>query len=187
MDVHLSDRDRQLLRDALGEAQRIGMLGDEPLDAMIDRSMGFVRGIPAGTETVVDLGSGGGDPGLVIAVCCPEIHITLVDRRAKRTDLLARLVGRLELSPRVEVVEADVAHLHVRFPERSWDVATSRGFGSPAYTVAHAAPLLPPRGILLVSEPPDSHGERWFSREIAESGLHFEAVEDGIARLIKDS
>ena len=44
---------------------------------------------------LVDLGSGGGLPGLVLADAYPERAITLVDRREKRTDFLRRAVRRL--------------------------------------------------------------------------------------------
>lgn len=187
MDPVLSAESRQKLHDALGEAQRIGMLGQGSLDDVIDRSLGFVRQIPDGARDVIDVGSGGGDPGLVIAVSCPGLQVTLVDRRAKRTDLLARLVGRLGVADRVEVIEADVAHLPRQCPGRTWDVVTSRGFGSPLYTAEHASPLLRIGGCLLVSEPPESSGDRWQSEAIDGTGLRLETVSLGVARLIKVS
>lgn len=152
---------RQNLLDALGEAQRIGMLGATPLDQVIERSLAFVAALPETVGSVVDLGSGGGDPGLVIAVADPTLQVTLVDRRQKRCDLLTRLVGRLGVESSTEVVTADVADLPRLFPGRRWDAATSRGFGPPDYTAQHAAPLLGPGGLLVVSEPPGSQGERW--------------------------
>jgi 16S rRNA (guanine527-N7)-methyltransferase len=157
------------------------------LDSVIDRSLGFVKSIPASTLDVIDVGSGGGDPGLVIAVCCPELSVTLVDRRAKRTDLLSRLVGRLGLADRVEVLEADVALLPRRYPGRHWDVVTSRGFGSPAYTAAHTSVLLRNGGRMLVSEPPASNGDRWRTPDVESLGMFIEAVEYGVARLVKKS
>ena len=50
---------------------------------------------PTSSGTVVDLGSGGGVPGLVIARARPDLRLVLVDRRAARTDHLPRLVRRL--------------------------------------------------------------------------------------------
>ena len=88
----LSPQNREKLLDALGDAQRIGMLGDRSLNEVIYHSLAFVVALPENIRTVVDLGSGGGDPGLVIAAARPDIMTTLVDRRAKRTDLLTRLV-----------------------------------------------------------------------------------------------
>jgi 16S rRNA (guanine527-N7)-methyltransferase len=156
---------REKLIDALGDAQRIGMLGDRPLDEVVEHSLGFVAALPSSCRTVIDLGSGGGDPGLVIAMACPDLEIMLVDRRAKRTDLLVRLVGRLGLRDQVQVLEADVEDVPKRFPGRQWDAVTSRGFGPPEYTVGLAIPLVAPGGHILVSEPPQSDGARWSSVE----------------------
>lgn len=187
MDAILTAEQRKSLMDALGEAQRIGLLGANSLEKVIDRSSGFIRLLPEGAHSVVDLGSGGGDPGLVIAVGCPWAKVTLVDRRAKRTDILTRLVGRLGLSGRVEVVESDVALIPRLFPGRQWDVATSRGFGSPDYTAAHAAPLVAIGGRLLVTEPPNSDGERWKAPEVVASGFVLDRVQGGIAVLIRSA
>lgn len=181
----LSPQNREKLLDALGDAQRIGMLGDRSLNEVIDHSLAFVAALPENTRTMVDLGSGGGDPGLVIAAARPEIMITLVDRRAKRTDLLTRLVGRMRFQPHVEVVEIDVALLPQRFPGRTWDAVTCRGFGSPAYTAQHASPLLAQGGLLIVSEPPESDGARWRDPEVEATGLTWQEVLHGVAVLQK--
>ena len=179
----LSDDNRAELIDALGEAQRIGMLGDRPLEEVIDHSLPYADLIPDDARSVVDLGSGGGDPGLVITMARPDLQVTLVDRRSKRTDLLVRLVGRLGIHDRVEVVEGDVADLPRRFPGRTWDVVTSRGFGPPDYTAEHARPLLADGGLLLVTEPPHSDGTRWLDPRVRGTGLEFLLVRDGIAVL----
>lgn len=179
----LGAEDRQNLLDALGEAQRIGMLGDAPLEQVVERSLAFVTALPDSVRSVVDLGSGGGDPGLVIAMADRGLHVTLVDRREKRTDLLSRLVGRLGLGERVEVVTADVADLPQILPGRRWDAATSRGFGSPDYTARHASELLEHGDVLLVSEPPASDGSRW--AEANELGFFLDRVENGLAVLIR--
>ncbi|MEY3619186.1 MAG: putative ribosomal small subunit methyltransferase [Actinomycetota bacterium] len=177
----LTPDNRTKLIDALGDAQRIGMLGDRPLDEVVEHSLGFVTALPPQCHTLVDLGSGGGDPGLVIAMARPDLRITLVDRRAKRTDLLVRLVGRLGIRDRVEVLEADVEDLPGRFPGRQWDVVTSRGFGPPDYTARLGAPLLASGGHMLVSEPPDSHGSRW----VGVPGLELQGIVAGVSVLIR--
>ena len=181
----LSPHNREKLLDALGDAQRIGMLGDRSLNDVIDHSLAFVVALPETVRSVVDLGSGGGDPGLVIEAARPEILTTLVDRRAKRTDLLTRLVGRMGFQSHVEVLEIDVALLPQRFPGRTWDAVTSRGFGSPAYTAQHAAPLLSTGGLLIVSEPPGSDGARWRDPEVEATGLKWREVLHGVAVLQK--
>ena len=159
------------LIDALGEAQRIGMLGPGDLGRAVDQAETLARLIPDTATSFVDLGAGGGLPGLVVALARPELSGHLVDRRGKRVDLLVRLVGRLGLTGRIQAVEADVIDLPRRFPGVTWSVATSRGFGPPAYTAQHAAPLLAPGGLLLVTEPPGSAGERWLSLVTVVSGI----------------
>ena len=53
---------------------------------------------------------------------------------------------------------ADVAALH---GTATFDVVTSRSFGSPDVVLTTALPLVSVGGHLLVSEPPDARGDRW--------------------------
>jgi 16S rRNA (guanine527-N7)-methyltransferase len=77
--------------------------------------------LPAGPW--LDLGTGAGFPGLVIAALEPERPVTLVDSRRLRTDWLARAVTMLGLD-NVEVVSARVDDL----PPRTWGVISARAF-----------------------------------------------------------
>ena len=74
------------LHEALGRAQRLGFLGERPIPEVIAHARGFVSALGEVTGSVIDLGAGGGVPGLVIAVDRPDLAITLLDRRTKRTD-----------------------------------------------------------------------------------------------------
>lgn len=183
-DVQLSS-----LIDALGEAQRIGMLGPGSLEEAIQRAWAFVDACPADARSFVDLGTGGGIPGLVVAIGRPDLRGLLVDRRAKRIDLVSRLIGRLGLRDRIDAWAGDVADLPSEWSRRGlspqWDVATSRGFGSPAYTAEHAAPLVTTGGVLLVSEPPDSDGGRWRTDDVLHLGFRWDGVDQGVSRLIR--
>lgn len=120
-----------LLR-VLGEAQRIGALGTQPVHEIIDHATAFVDALPITTQSCVDLGSGAGVPGLVIAIARPHLQVTLVDRRSKRTDSLQRAVLVLGIHDRVTVVCADVEDFSRRPGiRRSFDAACARGFGPP--------------------------------------------------------
>ena len=137
------------------------MLGRRSIAEVIDHASAFVQALADVTGTVVDLGSGGGVPGLVIARARLDLRLLLVDRRSARTDHLTRLVRRLELGDRVTVVNADVGELEISPPA---DAAVARGFGSPAVTLQAAARLVRPGGLIVVSEPPEDHAGRWDSR-----------------------
>lgn len=161
------------LVDALTLSQRLGMLGRRPVGEVIIQATAFVDALDAVGVTggvVVDLGSGGGVPGLVIARMRPNLRLVLVDRRATRTDHLRRLVSRLEIAERVDVYEADAAHLP-RLLDEPVDAVVARGFGAPASLATVAAPLLRTGGALVVSEPPEPDAGRWTPALLATHGL----------------
>ncbi len=124
---------------------------------------------------MIDLGSGGGLPGLVIAVDRPDLRLTLLDARQKRTDQLRRLVGRLGLADRVDVVCDRVERFGARAVER-YDVLVARKFGRPVEVVAAARLLLRPSGLIVVSDAPD---DRWDVTVLAE-GLTRRPSPDGL-------
>ena len=154
---------------ALAESQRLGMLGDRPVDQIVEHAAAFVDALAGVAGTVVDLGSGGGVPGLVIADARPDLRVVLLDRRASRTDHLRRLIGRLGFADRVEVLTLDAAAA----PRAIADAVVARGFGRPASTLRAATPLLRPAGLIVVSEPPpeDLDHDRWPAALLAELEL----------------
>lgn len=164
------------LVDALAVAQRLGMLGAAPLDATIAHSDAFVAALAGVSGTVVDLGSGGGVPGLVIAWRRRDLDVVLVDRRATRTDHLRRMVARLGLEPQVAVLTADAARLRSSLG-RTVDAVVARGFGAPPAVVAAATPVLAAGGLLVVSEPPErpAQADRWPPDLLDAAGLEWVA------------
>ena len=57
----------------------------------------LLRSVPRGTAPWLDLGTGAGFPGLVIAAMRPEIEVVLVESRKKRVDWLVRAAAELGL------------------------------------------------------------------------------------------
>jgi 16S rRNA (guanine527-N7)-methyltransferase len=159
------------LLETLRQSQRLGMLGGGSLERAIEHAGRFADALPDDAAELVDLGSGGGLPGLVVAWRRPAARITLIDRRAARTDVLRRAVTRLGWQDRLEVVTGDV----VQFARGPWrgrfDAATARGFGPPAWTLACGAAIVRPRGRVVISEPPAEHGDRWDDDELASLGV----------------
>ena len=74
--------------------------------------------------TVIDIGSGGGFPGIPMAVCFPHLKVTLVDSIAKKCRYLEDTVNSLGLS-NVEVINSRAENL-----SGSYDLATARGVGT---------------------------------------------------------
>jgi 16S rRNA (guanine527-N7)-methyltransferase len=146
----------------LADAQRLGFLGSRPIDEVIRHAWSFVEAIDGRTGRLIDLGSGGGVPGLVVAHARPDLEVVLIDRRQKRTDVLERAVRRLGLVGRVAVRCADVSTV----ADASFDIVTARGFGPPATTLRQAARIVRLGGTIVISEPPI--GDRWEPRLLDE-------------------
>ena len=152
------------LHEALGESQRLGFLGDRAIADVVEHALLFVdalgdlTSVGGGTPHVVDLGSGGGVPGLVIAQQRPEMKLILLDRRTKRTDFLQRIVSRLGWGERVDVVAGD-AELFANEYGGIFDGVVARGFGPPEKTLRICAALIREGGRIVISEPPE--GDRW--------------------------
>jgi 16S rRNA (guanine527-N7)-methyltransferase len=154
---------------ALQDAQRLGFLGSRPIPEVIEHARGFVRALEARgpVRSVLDLGSGGGVPGLVIAHDLPGTHLTLLDRRAKRTDALERVVRRLGWQDRIVVVCQDVDTFG---PAASFDAVVARGFGPPEFTLSAAARLVRSGHPIVISDPPGVN--RWDEELLARLELH---------------
>lgn len=160
------------VRDVLVDAQRIGALGPRPIDDVIAHAGAFVDALPTGTHRIIDLGSGAGVPGLVVADALPEATMVLVDRRAKRTDALALAVAGLGWRDRVTVICADVDELvRERTHAGSYDAVISRGFGPHETTLRLSAGLVRPGGVVVISEPPEGEPNRWAAELVKELSL----------------
>ena len=169
---HQSSSD-ELLTETLRQAQRFGFFGASPIEHAIEHAEEFVAaigGAAPGTR-IIDIGSGGGLPGLVIADRIRDAEVTLLDRREKRTDFLRQAASRLGFR-HVRVIAGD-ATVHARAVEGGelapYDVVTARGFGPAQQTLRIGRRLIGVGGMIVISEPPD--GDRWDRQLLAELGL----------------
>lgn len=174
------------LHAALAVIQSRGAIGERSLDAAIAHADRFVALIPAGPRSLVDLGSGGGLPALVIAWRRRDLAVTMVERRATRADLLRRAVAALELDERTEVRACDVRQVCSEH-RGSYTVVTARSFADPATTAGFVDCLLSPTGLALVSEPPSGRPETWAAVLSSHPGLRDLGLEQGIRLLGRPS
>jgi 16S rRNA (guanine527-N7)-methyltransferase len=157
----------------LERSRERGFLGPGPIAAQRAHAEAFLVAIgDAPVDHCVDLGSGGGVPGLVLAMALPASHWVLLDSMQRRTAFLAEAVVALGLGDRVEVrtLRAEEAGRDASMRGQA-QLVVARSFGPPAVTAECAAPLLGVGGILVVSEPPGSAGDRWPAAKLRELGL----------------
>ncbi len=70
-------------------------------------SITCARALPAGIATLLDFGSGAGLPGIPIALCRPEIAVTLAESQGKKAAFLQEAVRTLGLSAKVHSGRAE--------------------------------------------------------------------------------
>jgi 16S rRNA (guanine527-N7)-methyltransferase len=100
----------------------------------------------------IDVGSGAGAPGLVLAMLLPEIRTTLVEPRDRRVAFLRSTIGTLRL-PRVTVERGRSD----RLPPQGWEVAVSRATLPPPAWLREGARLARSAiWVLLAREEPPS-------------------------------
>jgi len=163
--------------ESLTLAQREGFIGSGPLGPHLEHSLGFARAVAsvrnAGLgpdDRVVDLGTGGGLPGLVLAATQPSTF-TFVEASVRKAAFLREAVRHCGLESRVEVLAVRAEELGRDLDHRArHSIVTARLFGPPAAVAECGSPLLEDGGLLVVSEPPDA-GSRWPGAELAKLGL----------------
>ncbi len=166
----------------LAEGQRRGLLGPGPIPPQIAHARAFVEAAEDMAGPALDLGSGGGLPGLVLATLYPGTAWTLLDSRTRSVAFLREAVEALGLSGRVAVLEARAEDAGRSPAHRGrYHRVTARGFGPPAVTAECAAALLATGGRLVVSEPPGSTGERWPPKPLEKLGLRLRGVQQLVA------
>ncbi len=92
---------------------------------------------------VIDVGSGGGLPGIVLAIVKPELQLTLCDTVQKKCAFLQQVKSELQLT------NVEVRHARVETLQGEFDVITSRAFAELALMVQLTRHLLKPQGYWL--------------------------------------
>jgi 16S rRNA (guanine527-N7)-methyltransferase len=127
-----------------------GLIGPREVDRLWGRHIlncAVVGELIADGESVVDIGSGAGLPGIAIAIATPTARVTLVEPLLRRAIFLEEVVAELELD--VLVVRGRAEEKEVRKVAGNADVVTSRAVAPLDRLGKWCTPLLRPGGRLL--------------------------------------
>jgi len=180
--------DAVTLEQVLTRARDLGFLGPGPVDRHVDHATRLV-GLVGEIADFLDLGSGGGVPGLVVGAACPDASGVLLDAGARRCEFLESAILSLGLDARLSVVcgrAEDLARergLRARFP-----LVLARGFGAPPVVAECGVGFLASGGRLIVTEPPSDDAKdaraqlerRWPAAALQMLGF-------GAARYLRDA
>lgn len=152
------------------------VLGPANLTSIRAHSRAFAVAAACVPSVVIDLGSGGGVPGLILAVeDWDRASLTLLDASRRRCTYLELEVAALGLTDRVEVHWGRAEAVGHGWGRGRADVVVARSFGPPSRVAECAAPLLAVKGALVVSDPPGG-GMRWSADGLARLGMEAEAT-----------
>lgn len=93
--------------------------------------------------SIVDVGSGGGSPGIPLAVALPHRKVTLLDSQRRKCRFLERWASEL---PNVQVVWGRAEEQ----PIESYGVAVAKALASPPVAVEWCLPLVRPGGLAVL-------------------------------------
>jgi 16S rRNA (guanine527-N7)-methyltransferase len=143
--LDLAERYADLLADA-GVVR--GLIGPREVPRLWERHLlncAVVAELVPAAATVVDIGSGAGLPGLVLAIARPDVRVTLVEPLLRRTTFLEEAVGLLGLDT-VDVRRARAEELHGSL---TFDVVTSRAVAPLDRLLTWSLPLVAAGGVVL--------------------------------------
>jgi 16S rRNA (guanine527-N7)-methyltransferase len=137
-----------------------------------------LAGLPflAGRKSFVDVGTGGGLPGLVWAICRPDMSANLIDSVAKKIAILREIAGEL-CCQNVTIVNARSEDFSSRNRE-SFDVATARAVADSRVLAEYLSPLVRTGGMIVAFKGPavrkevDIPGRKWRILGLSEPELH---------------
>ena len=117
------------------------------------RHVAALAGEGRGAVRLLDVGSGGGLPGVVFAICCPDVDVSCVDTVGKKAAFIQQAALALKLR-NLHGVHARVETLVTPF-----DIISCRAFASlPDFVTWSRAALAAPHGVWLAMKgkhPPD--------------------------------
>ncbi|MEO7241963.1 MAG: 16S rRNA (guanine(527)-N(7))-methyltransferase RsmG [Variovorax sp.] len=126
-------------------------------------------GIRSEATRLLDVGSGGGLPGAVIAIACPEIRVTCVDAVGKKTAFVRQVAAEIALT------NLHATHRRVEDVHGTFDVVVSRAFATLEEFFAASLHVLAPSGIWLAMKARMTQGELAGAASVA-SVFHVEQL-----------
>ncbi len=136
----------------------------------------------AGPKKVLDLGSGGGFPGVPLSILNPDIHFDFLDSSRKRFNHLLNIKMKLGLTNSNPIHER--AENHAKTPQHRafYDLITAKAVTDISTLVKWARPLIKSNGILLTSQGESKTDEIWelMKDEGRQKGIQIRSLDGGL-------
>jgi 16S rRNA (guanine527-N7)-methyltransferase len=151
MDLDISAEKQKKLLDYIGLLQKWNKVYNltairDPLEMVTLHLLDSLSVLPyIKAKNLLDVGSGGGLPGIVLAICLPELQVTTIDAVQKKAIFMRHVKGELRLS-NLEVVHGRVEDFQ---PREKFELIVSRAFSEIALFIKLTRHLLAANGKWL--------------------------------------
>jgi 16S rRNA (guanine527-N7)-methyltransferase len=113
----------------------------------------LMRAPASEVPSLVDIGSGAGFPGIILAIAIPELQVTLIESVGKKSRFLTETVQLLGFDSRVTVLNERAEDVASRSEYRNrFDFATARAVATIDVIAEMAVPMLKLQGLLLAQK-----------------------------------
>ncbi len=127
--------------------------GEEARRVHRDENLAAVEVVRRFEGSIVDVGSGGGAPGIPLAVALPEREVTLLESNRRKCAFLERWAREL---PNVRVICGRAEEQ----PVDVWGLAVAKALAPPAVAAEWCLPLVAPGGAAILFVGPSAEAER---------------------------
>jgi 16S rRNA (guanine527-N7)-methyltransferase len=120
--------------------------------------------LPAAAHRLADIGSGGGIPGIILAIARPDASVVLIESTKKKADFLIRTAAELKLT-NVQVLPNRAEEIGRSPMRETFDIAVARAVGDLAVLAEWMLPLVKIGGDALAMKGPRVQEELPKARE----------------------
>lgn len=110
-------------------------------------SLTIVKIIDLNNESLCDLGTGAGFPGMVLKIIFPNLKVTLIDATLKKCNFLEKVIKELKLE-NIKVINARVEE-YAKIEREKHDIVTARAVAPLKHLLEYGIPLLKVNGIFV--------------------------------------
>jgi 16S rRNA (guanine527-N7)-methyltransferase len=141
------------LADLVATPGLTAVSGEEARRVHVEESLAALPVVQRFDGPVVDVGSGGGAPGIPLAQALPDREVTLLEATRRKCDFLERWAREL---PNAQVVCGRAEEQ----PVDSWGVAVAKALAPPPVAAEWCLPLVKPGGAAVLYVGPTAQADR---------------------------
>lgn len=111
-------------------------------------SLTLTKIVDLNTQSLCDIGTGAGFPGIVLKIVYPTLKVTLLDSTEKKCKFLQKVIDSLELKD-IEVIN-ERAEIFSKENREKYDIVTSRAVAPLKHLLEYSIPLVKVNGFYIV-------------------------------------